>query len=76
MRAALPYALFVALVAHAAVHVSIAAGLARRRAFAKAALAFFVAPLAPWWAWPAGMRRRTVAWLATIALYALGVALA
>jgi hypothetical protein len=76
LKGALPYLLVVTLVAHAGVHVAIAVGLARRRAFARAALALFVPPLAPWWAWQAGMRARTYGWAATLSLYAIEVAIA
>ncbi len=76
MRAVLPYALLAALAIHFATHVAIAAGLAAQRAYGRAALAFFVAPLAPWWGWEAGMKRRVVTWGAALAAYALLVAIA
>ncbi len=76
MKDALPYLLVVTLVAHVGVHVAIAVGLAQQRAFLRAALALVLPPLAPWWAWQAGMRFRTYAWAATLALYAIGVAVA
>ena len=76
MRSALPYALLVALVAHFAAHVAIVSGLASKRAWMRAALAFVVPPLAPWWGWEAGMRRRVIAWGAALAAYAILVTLA
>ena len=69
-------ALAVALVAFAAAHVTLVAGLARRRPWWRAIVALAVLPLAPWWGWRAGMRRRTIAWGAALAIYAVGVAAA
>jgi hypothetical protein len=54
-------------------HVSLAFGLARRRSRMAAVTALVVAPLAPFWGWSGGMRRRTIAWLAAAFAYALGV---
>jgi len=53
-------------------HVSLAAGLMRRRSRAAGLVALVVPPLAPWWGWGAGMQTRAIAWLAAVALYALG----
>jgi hypothetical protein len=64
-----------AFVAFVATHVVLVVALARR-AWWKGALEFFVAPLAPWWAWGAGMRVRTWAWGAALAAYAIAVAVA
>jgi hypothetical protein len=76
VRTALSYALLVALLAHFGAHCAIAIGLAQGGAYRRAALAFFVAPLAPWWGWEAGMKGRVVAWGTALALYALLVAIA
>lgn len=76
MSSALPYALLAALVVHFAAHVWIVVGLAAVRGWARAALAFVVPPLAPWWGWEAGMRRRAVAWGSALAAYAILVAAA
>jgi hypothetical protein len=66
----------------AGAHVAIAVGLARGglgRAgthgdVARALMALLVPPLAPWWAWQAGLRARTIVWGVALALYAIGVA--
>jgi hypothetical protein len=76
VKSALPYALLAALAVHVVAHVSIAVGLARSRAWARAVLALVLPPLAPWWGWEAGMQRRVVAWGFALAAYALLVALA
>lgn len=76
MRAVLPWILAAALLVHAAAHVAIAVGLARRREWRKAALGFFLPPLAPVWAWRAGMRMLVRAWAGSLGVYAAGVALA
>ncbi len=68
--------LAIALVAFVAAHLAIVAGLAQRRAWLRAGIAFVIAPLAPWWGWEAGMRLRTMAWGAALALYAIGIAAA
>ncbi|MGA7123854.1 MAG: hypothetical protein WBY94_27375 [Polyangiaceae bacterium] len=67
-------ALAAALVAFAFAHIALVVGLARRRLWWRAVLALAVPPLAPWWGWNAGMRRRTVAWVTSLALYAIGIA--
>ncbi len=40
----------------------------------RALVGLLVPPLAPWWAWQAGLRARTIVWGAALALYAIGVA--
>jgi hypothetical protein len=40
----------------------------------RALVALLVPPLAPWWAWQARLRARTIVWGAALALYAIGVA--
>jgi hypothetical protein len=69
-------ALAAALVAFAATHIALVAGLASMRLWRRAAVAAAVLPLAPWWGWEAGMRRRTIAWVTTLCLYTVGVAVA
>jgi hypothetical protein len=64
--------LAVALAVFLGAHVSLVAGLGRRRSWGAALSALFVAPLAPWWGWSGGMRRRTIAWLVALGVYALG----
>ncbi len=72
----LPWVLLVSLAVHFGAHVAIIVGLVKERAFVRAAVAFFVSPLAVYWAWKAGMRRRVYVWSTALALYALSVALA
>jgi len=72
-------ALAALLAVFACAHTAIAIGLARSRAEghvlrARALVALLVPPLAPWWAWQAGLRARTIVWGAALALYAIGVA--
>jgi hypothetical protein len=68
-------ALALALTTFAAAHIALIVGFARQRAWWRAALAFFIAPLAPWWGYRAGMRARTAVWGAALVLYGAGVAL-
>lgn len=75
LEVTLPWILLLALVVHAGAHLAIAAGFLKRRAFKRAAIALVVPPLAPLWAWKDGMRSRVVAWLAALAVYAIGVAI-
>ena len=70
------FALGAVLVAFSAAHVTLVGALARRGPWWRAALALAVPPLAPWWGWEAGLRWQPIAWGATLALYALGVATA
>jgi hypothetical protein len=76
LRCTVGIALAVALTAFVAAHLALVAGLARRKAWWRAATALFVAPLAPWWGYRSGMRLRSLAWAAALVLYAMGVAMA
>ncbi|HZU85515.1 MAG TPA: hypothetical protein VE987_21445 [Polyangiaceae bacterium] len=69
-------ALGVVLVAFGAAHGALVVGLAATRPRWRALAALLVAPLAPWWGWQAGMRRRTAAWGLALALYVIGLAIA
>jgi hypothetical protein len=66
--------LLAALLAFAGSHGAIVAALARRGEWRRAALALIFLPLAPYWAWRAGMRARVSVWIAALVVYALGVA--
>jgi len=68
-------ALAVALAVFLGAHASLVGGLGRRRSWKAALAVIAVPPLGPWWGWAAGMRRRTVAWLASLAVYAMGTIL-
>jgi len=87
MGIALAALLAVFACAHAAIAIGLArpsrpaaaalAGQAGGRAsnhIARALVGLLVPPLAPWWAWQAGLRARTIVWGAALALYAIGVA--
>ena len=50
-------------------HIAIAFGLAFRAPKWRAPAAFFVAPLAPYWAWREHMRVRFGVWVAALVLY-------
>jgi hypothetical protein len=76
VSALLPWLLSASLAGHVGAHLAIAVGLASTRAWARAALALLVPPLAPYWGWQLGMRRRVAVWAVSLALYALGVAIA
>lgn len=65
----------VPLLACIVAHVVIVGSLARARWW-EAAAGFFVAPLALYWAWQRGMRRRVYLWVLAVAAYALGIAIA
>jgi hypothetical protein len=69
-------AIAVVLVAHLGAHLALVVGLARCGPVWRAMAAFVIPPLAPWWGWAAGMRRRTIVWGAALALYGIGVAVA
>lgn len=69
-------ALAALLAIFAGAHVAIAVALAwRKRMPRRALLGLLVPPLAPWWAWEAGLRIPTIVWGAALAFYALGVAI-
>jgi hypothetical protein len=65
----------VGLVAWIAAHATLAASLVAR-GFWRAAIAFVVPPLAPWWGFRFGMPRRAWAWIVAIVVYAIGVIVA
>ncbi len=58
-------------------HVALVVGLAqlKPRVWWRPLLAILLPPLAPYWGLRHGFRMRTYAWVAAIALYALGVAI-
>jgi hypothetical protein len=68
--------LLVAFAALVTAHVTIAAGLMRRRPRWHAPLAFVVAPLAPYYAVREHMRLRAFAWIGAFVVYATAVVLA
>jgi hypothetical protein len=62
-----------ALVAFASAHVALLAGLARQ-GWKRCVVALVLPPLAGYWGWTLGMRRRAAIWLCAMAVYAIGVA--
>lgn len=57
-------------------HVAITYGLARRQPRWRAAVAFVVAPLAPYWAWREQMKVRAWIWTGALVLYVAATVLA
>ncbi len=64
----------VPLVAFVVAHLVLVGSLARARWW-EALLGLAIAPLAVYWAWQRGMRRRVYVWALAIAAYALGLAI-
>ncbi|MCA9588449.1 MAG: hypothetical protein KC657_24195 [Myxococcales bacterium] len=73
---ALSWVLVVALAAHFGSHVAVSVALARKAKWYLGLVAFLVPPLAPYWAFKAGLRPLGLAWLGSLAAYAAGVAAA
>jgi hypothetical protein len=69
MRGVLSVLLALAFLGFIASHVALVVGIARTHNRPRAALAFFVPPLAPFWGHELGMTRRASAWLGALALY-------
>lgn len=65
--------LVIALALFITAHVTITYGLAWRPPRWRAVVAFFVPPLAPFWAWREKMRVRTIVWGAALALYVVAM---
>jgi hypothetical protein len=63
-----------ALGTFAAAHFALLVGLARRRSWLRAAVALFIPPLAAYWGYGEGMRRRAFVWLCAALAYAGAVA--
>jgi hypothetical protein len=59
-----------------ATHVALLAGLVLRRPRWRAIVALVLPPMAPLWAWKAGMHARVVAWGLALLAYALSCAIA
>jgi hypothetical protein len=64
----------VPLVAFVTAHLVLVGSLARAHWW-RAALGLLIAPLAVYWAWERGMRRRVYAWTFAMFAYAIGVAI-
>lgn len=74
VRTVLAIGLFCALLAFLGAHLSLVVGIARTNK-ARAALALVIPPLAPFWGYEIGLRRRAQAWLGALASYvALAIA--
>jgi hypothetical protein len=58
------------------VHLAIVLGLVSREPRWRAIVAFFVPPLAPYWAFRGGMVVRACIWIGSVALYATLLGLA
>jgi hypothetical protein len=68
--------LLVAFATLVTVHVAIVFGLAQKQPRWRAVAAFFVPPLAPYWALCNGMAVRAAIWIGSVILYAALFALA
>ena len=69
-------ALVISLAVFITAHVTITFGLAFRHPRSRALLAFFVAPLAPFWAWRERMRVRAGIWTAALVVYVVAMIVA
>jgi hypothetical protein len=61
--------LLVAFATLVTAHVTLVIGLARRPPRWRGAIAFVVAPLAPWWGWRERMRVRGILWVGAAVAY-------
>ena len=73
-RAVIAALVAVPLLAFVVAHLVLVGSLARPRWW-EALLGLLVAPLAVYWAWRRGMRRRVYVWALAMAAYALGIAI-
>jgi hypothetical protein len=73
MTRALAAAVALVLLVFLGAHFALIGALLARRPRYRAAVAFVLPPLAPYWGWRAGLRRRVYLWTITLLLYALGV---
>lgn len=64
------------LACHVGAHVALVGGLFARRSILRAILSVFVPPLAPYWGWEMGMRKRAIVWTCALFAYAAGLVLA
>ncbi len=76
MKGALSAVLVIALLGHVAAHVSLLIGFARARSYKRVIGALLFPPLAPLWGYESGWKRRALAWVIALVVYAVGVALA
>jgi hypothetical protein len=74
MGAALVVLVAAALATFVGMHVALLVALALRRPRHRALVALVVPPLAAYWSWRAGIRRRVGVWAVALVVYAVGVA--
>jgi hypothetical protein len=67
--------LIVAFATLVTVHVTLAAGIARRESRWRGLVALVVVPLAPWWGWRERMRVRGVLWMIAAVVYGVSLGL-
>jgi hypothetical protein len=72
----LSYWLLAALLVHAGSHVALLVGLLRSPPIHRGFVALLLPPLAPYYGWRRGWRKRTFMWLGGLLAYAVGVVLA
>ncbi len=73
MNRALAIGVALVLLVFLGAHASLLGSLVTHRPRYRAAVALVVPPLAPYWGWRAGLRRRVYVWSAALLLYAAGV---
>jgi len=73
MTRVLTAAVALALLVFLGAHASLLGSLATHHPRYRAAVAFVLPPLAPYWGWRAGFRRRVYLWTIALLLYAVGV---
>jgi hypothetical protein len=69
VRALLSILLALAFAVFIAAHVALVVGILRAKSRPRAALAFLVPPLAPFWGHELGMTKRANTWLAALVIY-------
>jgi drug/metabolite transporter (DMT)-like permease len=72
----LSYWLLLGLLVHAGSHVALVAALFRTPPIYMGVVSLVLPPLAPYYGWRRGLKRRALLWLGGLFAYALGVALA
>jgi drug/metabolite transporter (DMT)-like permease len=75
-EALLSYWLLAGLLVHAGSHVALLVGLFRSPPTYMAFVALVLPPLAPYYGWRRGWRRRALMWLGGLLAYAVGVVFA
>lgn len=67
--------LVIASAAHVTVHVALLFGLFRRGPALRALAALLLPPLAPFWGYEVGLKKRSAAWLVSLVVYVVALTL-